>query len=67
MRERNSGEILLFTVIDRADKPSEINFFYGKDDKGRVDMDPSTININNLTLPTDGGKSISNFSFATIP
>jgi hypothetical protein len=54
--------MLLFTVLDRGDnKPSEIIFFYGKDVKGRVDMAASIININNLTLPTDGGKCIGNF------
>ena len=31
IRERNTGEMFLFVILDRAEKPSEINFFFGID------------------------------------
>jgi hypothetical protein len=62
IRERNTGEMFLFVILDRGgDRPSEINFFFGVDAKDKIDMIPSCICNDNLTIPVDGGKSVGNF------
>ena len=61
IRERNTGEMFLFVILDRGEKPSEINFFFGVDAKDKIDMVPSCMCVDNLTIPSDGGKCVNKF------